>query len=190
MTNRIYKEELSPLEKIITKITFVMDVVYRILLEYSKIVLLVIVAIVSAEVISRKFLGTSIRWSEEVALLLMVWMAFISMAIGVEKHLHIAIEMFTNMLPKKAQYVISKINDAATFLFGLILCIYGFRLVAVTMSSTLPATQWPAGIEYLMMPVGGIFIMYFSLLSLFNLQKYRHLAIEGEEEETAVKEAQ
>lgn len=48
------------------------------------------------------------------------------------------------------------------------------------MSSTLPATQWPAGLEYLMMPIGGVFIMYFSFLNLFNLNKYRHYDIEGE----------
>ncbi|WP_368182591.1 TRAP transporter small permease [Anaerotruncus rubiinfantis] len=63
--------------------------------------LLVIVLIVSAQVIARKFIGQSIRWSEEVALLLMVWMAFISMAIGVEKKLHIAISMFFPMFPER-----------------------------------------------------------------------------------------
>jgi len=181
MSNRIFTEDMTPREKIISSITFFFDVIYRILLEYAKIVLLVIVAIVSAQVFSRKFFGTSIRWSEEVALLLMIWMAFISMAIGVERHLHIAIEMFANKLPAKARTCVEKINDIATFLFGFVLCIYGSRLVSSTMTSTLPATQWPAGIEYLMMPVGGIFIMYFSALSIFNLQKYRHLDIEDDD---------
>jgi TRAP-type transport system small permease protein len=56
------------------------------------------------------------------------------------------------------------------------------------MNSTLPATQWHAGILYLMMPVGGVFIMYFSFLSLFNLEKYRHFDIEeGKNDTTEVK---
>lgn len=190
MSNKIFTEDMTPLEKIISSITFVFDAAYRVLLEYSKFVLLVIVAIVSAQVFARKFFNTSIRWSEEVALLLMIWMAFIAMAIGVEKHLHIAIEMFTKHMPKKVQFVVAKVNDIATFLFGLILVIYGVRLVATTMSSTLPATQWPAGIEYLMMPVGGVFIMYFSFLSLFNLSKYRHYDIEGDNAEEAKKLAE
>lgn len=178
MSNKIFTADMNMLEKIICCITFVFDAVYRVLLEYAKVVLLVIVFIVSAQVISRKFIGTSIRWSEEVALLLMVWMAFISMAIGVEKHLHIAIEMFTNHMPAMVQKVVAKINDTATLLFGIILIVYGSRLVSATMSSTLPATQWPAGILYLMMPVGGVFITYFSFLSLFNLNKYRHIELE------------
>jgi len=84
------KEKLNP---VLSAITYVFDAAYSVLLTYSQAVLLVIVLIVSAEVISRKFLGTSIRWSEEVALFLMVWMAFISMAIGVQKGLHIAFSM-------------------------------------------------------------------------------------------------
>lgn len=189
MSNPIFKADMNPLEKVFCCITFVFDAVYRVLLEYAKLVLLVIVFIVSAQVISRKFIGTSIRWSEEVALLLMVWLAFVAMAIGVEKHLHIAIEMFVNKMPGAVQKVIAKINDAATLLFGIILVIYGRRLVLSTMSSTLPATQWPAGIAYLMMPVGGVFITYFSFLSLFNLNKYRHIRLE-EGKDTDSQEAQ
>jgi TRAP-type C4-dicarboxylate transport system permease small subunit len=187
MSNKIFKEGMNPLEKAVSLVTFVFDSVYRLLLEYSKLVLLVIVVIVSAQVFSRKFFGTSIRWSEEVALFLMIWMAFISMAIGVEKHLHIAIEMFVKKFPKKVQFCIEKFNDTATFGFGLVLCVFGCRLVSATMNSTLPATQWPAGLEYLMMPVSGVFIMYFSFLNLFNLNRFRHYSVEGETEIEAEK---
>lgn len=174
MSNRLYKDDMNIFEKILSCITFFLDALYRVLIEYSKIVLLVIIVIVSAEVVARKFVGKSIFWADEVSLFLIIWMAFIAMAIGVEKHLHIAIEMFTNKLPKKAQMILDKIICATTFFFGFVLFVYGIRLVSSTMSSTLPATQWPAGLEYLMMPVGGFFIMYFTLIEFFGLQKYRH----------------
>ena len=112
MSNKIFKEGMNPLEKTISCFTFVFDSIYRVLLEYSKIVLLVIVVVVSAQVISRKFIGTSIRWSEEVALFLMIWMAFISMAIGVEKKLHIAIEMFVKKFPKPVQICLEKFTTS------------------------------------------------------------------------------
>ncbi|MBQ9494819.1 MAG: TRAP transporter small permease [Treponema sp.] len=185
MTKKIFRDDMNALEKIVSSITFVFDVIYRIFLEYAKIVLIVIVLIVSAQVVSRKFLNTSIRWSEEIALLLMIWMAFISMAIGVERRLHIAIEIFANRLPQSVQCVLEKASDTATFVFGFVLLVYGVHLVKATMSSTLPATQIPAGVQYMMMPVGGFFIMYFSLFSLFNLSKYRHYDIEGDTESEA-----
>lgn len=179
-TAEICKPEFNAVEKVISAITFVFDCIYRILLEFAKLVILVIVIIVSCEVFARLVIHRSIMWSEEVALLLMVWTAFIAMAIGVEKGLHISISLFFNMFPKVVQVVIAKINTLATIFFGYILVVYGIKLASMTMNSTLPATQWPAGTAYCMMPVGGIFIIYFALLDLFEAKKYRHLAIEGE----------
>ena len=178
--SEICKPEFNTLEKVISAITFIFDCIYRILLEFSKLVILLIVIIVSCEVFGRLVLHHSIMWSEEVALLLMVWTAFIAMAIGVEKGLHISISLFFNMFPKTVQIIITKFNTLATIFFGYILVTYGIKLASMTMSSTLPATQWPAGTAYCMMPVGGIFIIYFALLDLFEAKKYRHFSIEGE----------
>lgn len=165
------KEKLNP---VLSAITYVFDAAYSVLLTYSQAVLLVIVLIVSAEVISRKFLGTSIRWSEEVALFLMVWMAFISMAIGVQKGLHIALGFFYGLLPKKVAWFVGKMDLLVIMGFGCFMVYYGARLVMSTMTSTLPATQWPAGLMYIMIPVGGVFIVYFTLLDFFGLQRYEH----------------
>ena len=165
------KEKLNP---VLSAITYVFDAAYSVLLTYSPAVLLVIVLIVSAAVISRKFLGTSIRWSEEVALFLMVWMAFISMAIGVQKGLHIALGFFYGLLPKKVAWFVGKMDLLVIMGFGCFMVYYGARLVMSTMTSTLPATQWPAGLMYVMIPVGGVFIVYFTLLDFFGLQRYEH----------------
>lgn len=165
------QEKLNP---VLSAITYVFDAAYSVLLTYSQAVLLVIVLIVSAEVISRKFLGTSIRWSEEVALFLMVWMAFISMAIGVQKGLHIALGFFYGLLPKKVAWFVGKMDLLVIMGFGCFMVYYGARLVMSTMTSTLPATQWPAGLMYVMIPVGGVFIVYFTLLDFFGLQRYEH----------------
>lgn len=167
-------------EKALNCFTFVMDCVYRLFMEFAKLVLFVIVIIISCQVFSRLVLNSSIQWSEEVALLLMVWMAFISMAIGVERKLHIAITVFFNFLPKKVKAVFEKLNTVAVVFFGFILVFFGIKLTQNGMRSTLPATKWPAGITYMIMPIAGVFILYFALMELFNLDRYRHLAIEGE----------
>ena len=48
MSNKIFKEGMNPLEKAISCFTFVFDSIYCVLLEYSKIVLLVFFVVVSA----------------------------------------------------------------------------------------------------------------------------------------------
>ncbi|QNK41967.1 TRAP transporter small permease [Caproicibacter fermentans] len=168
----------NPLDRLMYGISFLFDFIYRILEEYSKIVMLVIVLIVSAQVICRKFLGFSISWSDEVALLLMVWMAFISMAIGVEKKLHIAIEMFFKKFPAPIQKILNVINSLVTVLFGVTLIVYGVRMTQASMGSILPATGWPGGTLYIMIPVSGVFICYYALIDLFHLERFRHRELE------------
>lgn len=177
------KNNSSIFQKILNSITLFFDIIYRVLLEYAKYILVLIVIIVSTQVVCRKFLNFSFRWAEEVALLFMVWMAFISMAIGVEKNLHVAITMFYDMFPRPVRTVCSKIGDIIITALGIVLMVYGVRLVISTSSSTLPATQWPASFLYLMIPVGGLFTTYFALLNLLGLNRLRHKNIEGEEPE-------
>jgi TRAP-type C4-dicarboxylate transport system permease small subunit len=96
------------------------------------------------------------------------------MAIGVQKGLHIALGFFYGLLPKKVAWFVGKMDLLVIMGFGCFMVYYGARLVMSTMTSTLPATQWPAGLMYIMIPVGGVFIVYFTLLDFFGLQQYEH----------------
>lgn len=149
--------------------------VYHILLEYSKYVLLVIVAVVTADVVGRNLLGGSVMWAQELSLLLIVWMCFISMAIGVERNTHIGIEVFYMKFPKKMQKVLDIVNKVVLFFVGIFFTYYGALLVQNTWKSTLAATKLPAGVLYLMIPVGGFCISLFTVLDLLGLKKYKHV---------------
>jgi TRAP-type C4-dicarboxylate transport system permease small subunit len=144
------------------------------MLECSKLVLFAMVLIVSAQVIMRTFTSESILWSEEVALLLMVWTAFFAMAIGVEKSMHLSVNIFYEKFPKWMQKSVTKLKDILTSGFGIALIYFGISLIDITATSTLPATKLPANWLYMMTPVSGVFITYFSLMNLFNLNWLRH----------------
>lgn len=155
------------MKKILNLVNKLLDQIFNLLQAYSKIVLMAVVLIVSAQVISRKFLHYSILWSEEVALLLMVWMAFISMAIGVAKNIHIRIELFYNMLSGPLKKVMIWVDHIVTLFVGWVLVENGIRLISFTLHSTLPTTKWPSFILYLMIPVGGFYIIYCTILQMF-----------------------
>ena len=149
--------------------------VYRILLSYSEYVLLVIVAVVTCDVIGRNALGGSVMWAQEISLLLIVWMCFLSMAVGVERRTHISIEVFYMMFPKKMKKVLDILNQIIFFFVGIFFTYYGSLLVMNTWTSTLPASKLPAGVLYLMIPVGGFCIALFTLLNLLGMGKYKHV---------------
>ena len=141
---------------------------YKLLFRYSEFVLLIIVVLVTTQVILRKFFSTSLVWSEEVSLLLVVWMAFIAMAIGVAENLHISISMFFDKFPKAMQTWVARINHVLIAIVGVIFIYYGSILAYYTRNSTLPTTKWPSLVLYLMIPVSGIYIFYFSIIKLYR----------------------
>lgn len=161
----------------------IFNVSYRVLCEYSKYVLIVIVAIVCADVFKRNVIGGSIMWGQEISLLLIVWMCFLSMAIGAELDLHIAVHMFFNWMPKVVQKVLYYVNKFVTMAIGVFIGLYGIRLVKATWAQFLPASRFPAGMLYLMMPVGGFLMAYFTLLDLFNWKKDKNIVFSSDEEE-------
>lgn len=140
----------------------------------AKIMLLAMVIITTVQVFSRYALGTSIRWSEEVPLILMVWFGFISMSIGVKKRLHISIELFYAMFPKPMQKVVNKLVDLLVMSFGLVMTWYGFNLARLTMGSTMPATKLPSGVLYGVIALAGIMIAYDTFMDLIGHTKLDH----------------
>lgn len=159
------------MDKIMKPVSKVMNAIYKLFCLFSQVVLLVIVAIVTMQVVLR-WMKRNVPWGEEVALFFMVWMAFISFAIGVTQDLHISIVMLYNKLPKGVQKVLDCLINVIILAVGVFFIVYGSNLVKMTLKSTLPATKWPKGTMYLMIPVSGVFVVYASVLRLLHLDRY------------------
>lgn len=168
------------LKKLVEGTTKVLQKIFKLLEIYSKIVVFAVVFIISAQVVARKFLHSSIWWSEEVALLLMVWVAFIATAIGVAKGIHIRIEMVYKKFPRKVQVCLTWLEYIITLFIGLLMVIYGIKLVKSTLHSTLPTTKWPSFLLYLMIPVSGFFFIYCTILNMFFPEAAKIFADDGE----------
>lgn len=153
---------------------------HQVLVTMAKVMMVAMVIIVFTQVLSRYIFGKSIRWAEEVPLILMVWFGFISMAIGVKRKLHISIELFYKMFPLKVQWFIKKLVDALVASFGLCMVVYGYKLAMFTMTSTLPATKLPTGWLYMAIPISGVLITYDTLMDFLGLDKIKE---EGGEED-------
>jgi len=140
-------------------------------LEYIAMGFIVLMTlIITLQVFTRYCFSMTPRWSEEVALILMVWFGFIGIAIGVKKGIHISIEYFASLCPESIQKIIVKVNDILIGIFGVLLVIYGSKLVKVTAASTLPATQWPGYLLYIMVPISGVMITCYCIAKLFGIE--------------------
>lgn len=143
--------------------------------EYLGLIFLSAMAgIVSWQVFSRYVLNSTPSWSEEVTLLLMVWVGFIGIAIGFRERLHISIEFVVTRFPETLQRWVGRGTWALTLLFGLYLVVQGWEFTVLTFRSTLPATQLPSSVLYAIMPVSGAMICVYAVLNLIGFDTGKH----------------
>jgi len=131
--------------------------------------LVVLVCIVFMQVFTRYVLKFTPLWSEETSVILLIWLGFVTMAIGVKKGMHLSISALVNLFPKPLQKIIFYFDELAVMIFGVILFIYGKDLAEQTMSSTLPATQLPEGVLYSILPISGFLIIIYTIMRILDL---------------------
>lgn len=160
------------------------NLIYKLIYGYARWVLAFVIIIICAQVVCRNVFRTNIRWNQEVSLLLTIWMAFLGIAIGAEKNLHIKVELFYDRFPKRVRGVIDRFNQIITLLVGVFFTWYGIRMVLSTMDSRLPVTKWPSSLMYIMIPVSGLSIIFFTALDLAGLKKYKKTEEGGKDHES------
>lgn len=151
----------------INKLEFLLDKVFFIVGILEKILLSLMVLIICAQVFLR-FADISLSWGSEVALIGMVWVTFLTLAIGVRLDIHIRIGMFVNFLPKKAKIILEQILNIAMLFICLLMVIYGWKLTDYAFASTLPATKLPTAVVYGVVPVVGVICVLQLIVNIFS----------------------
>lgn len=136
--------------------------------------------IVTLQVITRKLFNFVFFWSEEITLLLMVWFAFMGIAIGFREKFHIAMDALTDLLGERFNKTWDKVINIFILLFGIYLVFNGWYFTLEQLGTRLPATGWTNSLYYIVMPITGVMISVYSLLSIFGIDTRRHQSLEEE----------
>jgi TRAP-type C4-dicarboxylate transport system permease small subunit len=138
------------------------------LLEYLAMgMLLAMTAIICYQVVLRYVFNHSPSWSEEIAIVLMIWFGMLSIPIGVRLNIHIGIEFIYNMFPLRMQWMVSRFIFFLIGGFGVVMLFSGAELVEFMTMSTLPATKLPSAVEYIVIPISGLMLIFTALELLF-----------------------
>lgn len=100
----------------------------RILEILTASLLVAIVAAVFISTASRYVFNASVIWSEEIPVLLQVWLTFVGGVIGQRRGAHVSVETFVNMTPRRWRPAIDAFGDCVT-LGLLIVLLYGSALL-------------------------------------------------------------
>lgn len=139
---------LGTLDRVLTWIDHLAEFVCHVLL-------VIIVAVTALQVVLR-FLNRPTSWSEEIALLLLVWFGMIAIAIGVRRHGHIAITALRDRLPAGAARAVDFLAEGLLLVFSLVLFWQSFALIALAGVQLMPATGLSRAWLYYPVLVGGL----------------------------------
>jgi TRAP-type C4-dicarboxylate transport system permease small subunit len=144
--------------------------IFQSLLEMAAGALLVLMTvIVFVEVVLRYVFSTGLYWSNEIALLCMVWYGFLSIAFGIITRQHIIIEAFTVFLPKRILQCIDSVQYLAIAAYGVFVVVMAKDLCGFAARQSLPATKWPYSVVYASLVLSGALFALYGVLVAFGL---------------------
>lgn len=146
----------------------ILDLLFRAVGFAVKALLLFMVLLITAQVALRGVTGRSIKWAEEVSLIALVWVTFLTLTLGIRYDIHIRIDMFVNWLPKGGRIFLEYLLNVILLCISAFMCYYGWRLSAFAMRSTMPATRLPTAVVYGVVPLAGAICMLQILYRLFG----------------------
>lgn len=118
------------------------------------------------QVFTRFVLHDPSSYTEELARYLLIWVGLLGAAYAVGKKKHLAIDLVPRRLNPRARKNLEICIQALIYLFALcVMVVGGLRLVAITwtLDQVSAALQIKLGTVYLVLPLSGLLIMYYSL---------------------------
>ncbi|WP_199613949.1 TRAP transporter small permease [Paenibacillus alkalitolerans] len=130
--------------------------------------------IVTLQVVTRKVFNFVFFWSEEITLLLLIWFSFLGIAIGFRDRLHIAMDALAKRFPKAINRMLDALISLCNLGFGLFLIVNGWGFTMLMSGNTMSATGWSSSVMYVIMPVTGVMICFYSILHLLGVDTVQH----------------
>ncbi|UWU90684.1 TRAP transporter small permease [Bradyrhizobium sp. CB1015] len=131
--------------------------------------LLVIVAIVFYQVFGRYVLNSSPTWTENLALVLILYVTLIGAAVGVRDAGHIGMDSLLVMLSHHVREKIEIVIHVLVAVFGLAMAYNGWILGASVGTVKIPNLGLPEVIRYVPLIASGILIVSFSIEHIIAL---------------------
>ena len=111
-------------------------------------------------VISRKFLGLSMSFLEEITTSMFILITLLGAASAAQRGAHLGLSALTDLFPKKFQKYVALVTWVAAAFLSSFLVKYGIDMVQseIKMGITTPSLGWPEAVFGAFIPIGGLFI--------------------------------
>ena len=135
-------------------------------------------------VFSRYVLGLQSRWTEEVAIYVLVWVSLLGAALVYRDRGHLGVDYFVGRLPKNVERLVAIFAEFTVLVFAAFaLCYGGLRLVQQNLEAdqVTPALGVKVGLLYMAAPLCGLFFVIFAIEHLLRLFRRQDIPAGGKE---------
>lgn len=122
-------------------------------------------------VFSRYVLGSQSRWTEEVAINLLIWVSLLGAAITYRDRGHLGFDYIIRKLHPDAQRLTVVITELVCIGFFIIVLLYGggsLMLRSLANGQLTPALGWQVGYFYSVIPISGACFLLFAIEHLLD----------------------
>ncbi|MEO1364813.1 MAG: TRAP transporter small permease [Pseudomonadota bacterium] len=141
--------------------------------------LVIMTAIFAWLVFGRYVLNDTPTWVEQVSLLLVMVIAFLGAAVGVQQDTHLSVVLFRSMVPDRVRTVFVVVTDLLMAGFGAAMFWYGWELTQFKWNTLIPLIQWSEGLRSLPLTVCGALVFLFSVGHLIRLTLGRDARVDS-----------
>lgn len=124
-------------------------------------------------VFGRYVLNATPTWVEQLALLLICWIAFLGTAAGVREDTHIGVVLFRDMTPEPVAKGLMILSDLALAVFGAVMLSAGAELAAFGWETDLPMLGVPESLRTLAITsLGGLTLLFAGLRGTLRILRF------------------
>ena len=148
---------------------------------FAGISLVTIALIIPYGVFTRYVLNSAASWPEPTAVLLMIWVSFLSAVICYREYRHIGVAIIPNLLGDKGKFILGWFVEIAMLGTNLFMLYYGILLCQVTWNQVIAELPlMSVGVTYLPIPFGGIITTLFIIERLWSGKFFQDPPGEGD----------
>ncbi|MEN3008035.1 TRAP transporter small permease [Pseudothermotoga sp.] len=129
--------------------------------------LMFMVVIVFYQVMGRYLFNRPPRWTEEIALIMMIWIAMLGAGVGLKNDIHMRVEVFMNVFPKSIQRLVEIAIMTLIGYFGIQMTRYTLIMIQ-RLPNRMPATGISVRWMYLPVAVCGILLVMCVVLKILE----------------------
>lgn len=128
----------------------------------ASVALVVLVATFGWLVFGRYVLNVTPTWVEQLALLLICYIAFLGAAAGIKENTHLGVTLFREMMPEKVQKFLIIAIDLMLAVFGAVMLIAGITLMRFGWDTLLPMLEISESFRTLAITSCGALVLLFA----------------------------